>query len=191
VWCELPTDVKQFLRTAVRDFDRGALHAIEHVLLSIAPLHALCEIGDLSCQHTRRDGDRNRCAQCCKYKYAGIHLLHCTGVSDLLLLFETSRGGSGLSAVVSSRWFALLDAALRVLQSCACAQGCPQCVHVSQCGDYNEGLDKGAAKLTLTMLLHGKTDAERLVESWEPTLGTRTNTDTPAPQRKRGRAGGM
>lgn len=41
-------------------YDRFGLHAVEHLLISLAPLVVPCDPGDLSCQHTRRDTDLHR-----------------------------------------------------------------------------------------------------------------------------------
>lgn len=38
-------------------FGQAGLHAIEHLLISLAPLHVMCDPADLSCQHTRRETD--------------------------------------------------------------------------------------------------------------------------------------
>jgi ATP-dependent helicase YprA (DUF1998 family) len=46
-------------------FDQGGLHAIEHVLCSLAPLEVMCDPNDLSCQHTRRETDLHRCVRAC------------------------------------------------------------------------------------------------------------------------------
>jgi ATP-dependent helicase YprA (DUF1998 family) len=60
VWVEVPLEIKRRFAQNPDRFDRGGLHAIEHVLMSIAPLEVMCDPADLSCQHTRRHTDINR-----------------------------------------------------------------------------------------------------------------------------------
>ena len=52
---------------------------------------------------------------------------------------------------------ALLRAALRLVEACACEEpgGCPACLQTSQsnCGLYNEGLDKEASAAVLRATL--------------------------------------
>lgn len=65
VWLtELPHELRQRFREYgpggkphYTRFGQAGLHAIEHVLISLAPLEIMCDPQDLSCQHTRRDTD--------------------------------------------------------------------------------------------------------------------------------------
>lgn len=142
VWTELPGEIKrQFVgyryengrnKRHYDQFDRGGLHAIEHVLCSLAPMEVRCDPGDLSCQHTRRDGDLHR---------------------DKLLLFETARGGTGLAQRLGPALGRLLRAAHKVVSECGCAEGCHGCIVLGSC--YEEGLDKAAAREILTYLVQG------------------------------------
>ena len=114
------------------EYDRGALHSIEHVLCSLAPLVITCDPRDLGCQCTRREGDVNR---------------------YYLLLFETSRGGLGIVDKLADRWMHLLKAAFEIISKCKCTDGCLSCIHCPSCGEYNHGLDKAGAILILSKLL--------------------------------------
>lgn len=64
-------------------------------------------------------------------------------------------GGTGLAQALLSRLEPLLRAAQACLASCKCNTGCPSCILMSGCGEYNEGLDKRAAALILEHLLGG------------------------------------
>ena len=114
------------------EYDRGALHSIEHVLCSLAPLVVTCDPRDLGCQCTRREGDVNR---------------------YYLLLFETSRGGLGIVDKLADRWMNLLKSAYEIISKCGCKDGCLSCIHCPSCGQYNHGLDKAGAILVLSKLL--------------------------------------
>ena len=43
------------------------------------------------------------------------------------------------------------------LEGCSCERGCLSCVHMAGCGEYNEGLEKPAARVILRWLLQGET----------------------------------
>ena len=169
VWCEVPLECQQAYFTAKEtgvcvkkgkrgkrnvevyegEYDRGCLHAIEHVLCSICPLVVTCDPRDLSCQHTRRDGDVNR---------------------YYLLLFETTKGGLGIAEKLAENWIELLTAAYEAIANCPCALGCLSCIYSPSCGDKNSGLDKPGAELLLSLLLgkeakgRGKEKEEEEVE---------------------------
>mmetsp|Transcript_32047 Transcript_32047/g.56666 ORF Transcript_32047/g.56666 Transcript_32047/m.56666 type:complete len:1192 (+) Transcript_32047:129-3704(+) len=124
VWMDLPGSVLQPVAQAGHAVDRGGLHALEHAMISLAPLCCDIEASELTCQHTRRDSDPNR---------------------YLLLLLETQKGGSGSVAKVYERFELLLGRAVRLLEACPCDEGCPNCIVAPYCGEYNHGLDKTAA----------------------------------------------
>eukprot|EP01041_Mallomonas_annulata_P005121 gene5121-10243_t len=110
-----------------------ALHAIEHLICSLAPTCIPCDSTDLSCQHTRSEGDANK---------------------GFLLLFETQKGGFGLVEKIAESWFDLLKASFDLVRHCPCDSGCPSCCHIPSCGDFNEHLDKRMATLVLASLLN-------------------------------------
>ncbi|CAE7228346.1 HRQ1 [Symbiodinium sp. KB8] len=123
-WMDLPGSVLQPLAQAGYSVDRGALHALEHAMIAMAPLCCDVEVMELSCQHTRRDSDPNR---------------------YFLLLYELQKGGSGASDKVYKGWEELLSQAVRLMKECPCESGCPNCIVISGCGDYNHGLEKAGA----------------------------------------------
>jgi DEAD/DEAH box helicase domain-containing protein len=86
------------------EYDRGALHAIEHVMCSLLPALLMCDSTDLSCQHTRRTGDVNR---------------------YYLLIFESSKLGLGLTEKIQDKWFELLRMSYDIVRKCPCSNGCP------------------------------------------------------------------
>ena len=50
----------------------------------------------------------------------------------------------------------LLQAALARLDECECEKGCLACIHMAGCGEYNEGLEKSAARTILKWLVQGE-----------------------------------
>ena len=139
LWLDLPSALRDVLQARGVAYARGGLHALEHVLIGLAPLCATCEPTDLGCQCTRREGDEH---------------------AERLLLFERRRGGVGVADALLLELPRLLEAAAARLASCDCSDGCLSCVHMAGCGEYNEGLDKQAAKRILRWLLEGEWEDE-------------------------------
>lgn len=123
-WMDLPGVVLQPIAQEGSSVDRGGLHALEHAMMAMAPLCCDIEVSELSCQHTRRDSDPNR---------------------YFLLLYEHQKGGTGASEKVYKGWEDLVGQAVRLMEECPCDNGCPNCIVIPGCGDYNHGLDKRVA----------------------------------------------
>lgn len=115
-------------------YARGGLHAVEHLLIGLAPLAVSCDGADLACQCTRRRGDEH---------------------AERLLIFERRPGGAGITEQLLPRLGELLAAAHRRLAACGCGApgGCPGCIQIPRCGEYNEGLDRRAADRVLRWAL--------------------------------------
>ena len=135
LWLELPHELREYLQARGEVYARGGLHALEHLCIGLAPLCATCESSDLGCQCTRREGDEH---------------------AERFLLFERRRGGVGVADALLVELPRLLQAAQARLEACECENGCLACIHMSGCGEYNEGLDKVAACAILRWLLQGQ-----------------------------------
>jgi DEAD/DEAH box helicase domain-containing protein len=135
VWLELPHELRDAMHAHGEAYARGGLHALEHLCIGLSPLCATCESTDLGCQCTRREGDEH---------------------AERLLLFERRRGGVGVADALLVELPTLLQAAQARLEACDCDEGCLACVHMSGCGEYNEGLSKPAARAILRWLLQGE-----------------------------------
>ena len=132
MWVSIPPVIRDEVSGAGWAMERGGLHAIEHLLITLCPLLVHTEPNDLKCQCTRRAGD---------------------GCADYIMLFEANKGGIGLAGRIAETIEQLLSAALRRVSRCPCLAGCPSCIHLPNCGDYNEGLEKAAAIYILCRLL--------------------------------------
>ena len=139
IWLDLPSALRDALHKRGEAYARGGLHALEHLAISLAPLCATCEPTDLGCQCTRRPGDEH---------------------GERFLLFERRRGGVGVADALPEGMPRLLQACQARLDECDCESGCLACVHMSGCGEYNEGLDKSAARTILKWLVQGEMPQE-------------------------------
>lgn len=104
----------------------GALHALEHVLIGLAPLILSCDRWDLG------------------------------GVSSAfglrVFIYEGVKGGVGLSEKLFERFGDLIEMAKEHIENCSCENGCPSCVLSPKCGNNNEPMDKLGSLLILKAL---------------------------------------
>jgi len=122
----LPPAIERGLREAAPTADDylGALHALEHGLISLFPLELLCDRRDVGGLSTPRHPDTGRST-------VFIHDGHPGGVG-------LARGGfDGLES--------LLRETRSMIAACGCEAGCPSCVQSPHCGNANEPLTTGLA----------------------------------------------
>jgi DEAD/DEAH box helicase domain-containing protein len=86
---------------------RGALSGLAYLLRNLAPLHLMCDPGDLGSAVQAQAPE--------------------TGLPTVTL-YDRAPGGAGLSARLYELRDALLEAALDIVRRCPCAEGCPGCV---------------------------------------------------------------
>ncbi len=128
----------------------GSLHATEHAAISLLPLLALCDRGDLG----------------------GISTpLHPQVGCGAVFVYEGHAGGVG----IAPRAFAALPEWLgrvgHLLAECPCEDGCPSCVQSPKCGNGNRPLDKAGARRLLALLLGEEAlvgaELGAAVEAWQ------------------------
>ena len=109
----------------------GTLHAAEHALISLLPLLAMCDRGDIGGLST------------------DLHFE--TGVATVFV-YDGHPGGVG----IAERGFDLFETwvarTATLLSECPCADGCPSCVQSPKCGNLNEPLSKRGARRLLSRL---------------------------------------
>jgi DEAD/DEAH box helicase domain-containing protein len=110
----------------------GALHAAEHAAISLFPLLALCDRGDIG----------------------GISLpFHPQLNAGAVFVYDGHPGGVGLSTRGFRELDDLLARVIDLLDGCGCAAGCPACIQSPKCGNGNRPLDKSGARAVLALLL--------------------------------------
>jgi DEAD/DEAH box helicase domain-containing protein len=135
-WFTVPSSIASRIRSSGLDF-AGGLHAIEHAMIAISPLHAMCDprdLGGVSTEHHRDTGE------------------------STIFVYDGYKGGIGLSEKLHELLPELLVTTLNLVKDCKCEEGCPSCIYSSKCGNNNEPLDKKTAIVLLNYLieeLHG------------------------------------
>jgi len=130
-WIEIEPAVVKRIQAAKRHF-MGGIHAVEHALISMFPLFALCDRNDIG----------------------GISIpLHPQVEKAAIFIYDGYPGGIGLAARGYEIIQPLLEKTRDLVASCPCAEGCPACIHSPKCGSGNKPLDKEAALSILKYLL--------------------------------------
>lgn len=131
LWFKAERPIEEALRLA-GEHVLGALHAAEHAAISLIPLLALCDRGDIG----------------------GIsYPLHPQVGTAAVFIYDGHPGGVGLAARVFPELPAFLGRVLDLVTSCPCEDGCPSCVQSPKCGNGNRPLDKRGAAHLLRLLL--------------------------------------
>jgi DEAD/DEAH box helicase domain-containing protein len=114
----------------------GTLHAAEHTLISVLPLHAMCDRWDIG----------------------GLSIGYHPGTEQpTIFIYDGHPGGVGLTRQGYRRFERLVADALGVICDCACEDGCPSCVQSPKCGNLNEPLSKRGARTLFERMRGGRT----------------------------------
>ena len=129
-WYTLP--VEALLQRGVQQAQvLGAVHAAEHALIGLLPLFAICDRWDVG----------------------GVSMaLHPDTGSPTIFVYDGYPGGAGIADLAFGRLHEHLHTTYELVDACGCDDGCPSCVQSPKCGNWNEHLDKGAARALLAAL---------------------------------------
>ncbi len=134
LWFEVPEALRDHIKHSAPGglHFMGGIHAVEHAMIGLFPLFALCDRGDVG----------------------GIsYSFHPQVGRPAIFLYDGYPDGIGLAERCYRVLDELMDHTVRLLQECPCEAGCPSCIHSPKCGSGNKPLDKAAAILTLRGLL--------------------------------------
>lgn len=133
LWLNIPPFIQKKLEDEKYHF-MGAIHALEHALISLFPLFVLCDrndIGGISCPHHEQ-----------------------TDVATIFV-FDGHDGGVGLCNEAYTKFDDLILECKSIISGCECENGCPSCIHSPKCGSGNRPIDKAAClKLIEEILLN-------------------------------------
>ena len=137
-WLEITEDIQKCLEERQLHF-MGAIHALEHAMISLFPLLVLCDrndIGGISCPR------------------------HPQTAWAAIFVYDGHAGGVGLATEAYRRIDELLNQTHKTIQACPCENGCPSCVHSPKCGSGNRPIDKQACLVLLEEILKGEEKVE-------------------------------
>lgn len=110
----------------------GGVHGLEHALMAVAPFLAGCDRADLGSSWYSVFPDTMRPA---------------------VFVFDKTPGGIGLCERLHESATGWVRAALQLLTSCACEDGCPACLYSTRCEAGNEALSKAGAIRALRQMV--------------------------------------
>jgi DEAD/DEAH box helicase domain-containing protein len=130
LWFKLPPAWTEELRHRGADL-MGGLHAAEHAMIGLMPLHVLCDRWDLG----------------------GLSIpVHPDTGTATIFIHEGVEGGIGLT----EKGFELVGDIVRttweLVRDCPCEAGCPACVLSAKCSNDNVPIDKAVAVEVLNAL---------------------------------------
>jgi DEAD/DEAH box helicase domain-containing protein len=109
----------------------GAVHAAEHTLIGLLPLFTICDRWDVG----------------------GVSMAeHPATGEPTIFVYDGYPGGAGIAELAFAALGRHLRAAADLVAQCPCEGGCPSCVQSPKCGNWNEYLDKDAARRLLDLL---------------------------------------
>lgn len=122
MWFTVPPELLSLLGELSRL--PGAIHALEHALIALLPLFAMCDRWDIGGLSTP---------------------VHAQTEQPTVFVYDGHPGGVGISRQGFERFAEWVRSALDLIKDCPCENGCPSCVQSPKCGNWNEPLDKKAA----------------------------------------------
>jgi DEAD/DEAH box helicase domain-containing protein len=141
LWFTIPDNVQATIEDQGLDFF-GGLHAVEHALIALSPIFAMCDRWDIGGLSTP---------------------LHVDTDKPTIFIYDGFEGGIGISEALYSKIKLLWEKTLDLIDTCECKEGCPSCIYSPKCGNENEPLDKKAANIILKTMVNSAKNNARLL----------------------------
>jgi DEAD/DEAH box helicase domain-containing protein len=130
-WFIIPDEIREEIEEQELDF-AGGLHAVEHAMIAMSPIFAMCDRWDIGGLSTP---------------------LHPDTEEPTIFIYDGFEGGIGISETLYADIKPLWEKTLQLIDTCECKDGCPSCIYSPKCGNENQPLDKKAASIILKQLL--------------------------------------
>jgi DEAD/DEAH box helicase domain-containing protein len=144
LWFLVPDKLREELDSQNLDF-AGGLHAVEHAMIAMSPIFAMCDRWDIGGLSTP---------------------LHPDTGEPTIFIYDGFEGGIGISENLYANIKLLWEKTLQLIETCECKEGCPSCIYSPKCGNENEPLDKKAARIILKYLITINLESlEKLIEN--------------------------
>ncbi|KAL6881536.1 P-loop containing nucleoside triphosphate hydrolase protein [Trichoderma novae-zelandiae] len=141
MWLDIPGQVLELLRDLQLNA-AAAIHAAEHVIMSLLPAFVISLPGDVRTE--------------CKVALKEFAKKETKRKRPARLTFYDAKGGangSGVSTKAFDHIDHLLERALKRVEECCCQQGCVECVASEICKESNEVISKAGCLVILRSLL--------------------------------------
>ena len=131
MWFIIPEGIREEIEDERLDF-AGGLHAVEHAMIAMSPMFAMCDRWDIGGLSTTLHPD--------------------TGKSTIFI-YDGFEGGIGISEALYAKIEELWKKTLQLIENCECEEGCPSCIYSPKCGNENKPLDKEGATIILRRII--------------------------------------
>jgi len=131
-WFNISEEIQNEIETKGFDF-QGGIHAVEHAMIAMSPIFAMCDRRDIGGFSTSFHPDTK---------------------SPTIFIYDGFEGGIGISEALYTKIYELWKKTYQLIEKCECKDGCPSCIFSPKCGNENDPLDKKAAILILNRLLN-------------------------------------
>ena len=148
MWFTLPAELFPSEAELVRL--PGAIHAVEHALIALLPLFAMCDRWDIGGLSTP---------------------VHSQTEQPTIFVYDGHAGGVGISRQGFERFPEWVARRPKLVRDCPCEGGCPSCIQSPKCGNWNEPLDKEQAVRLLGALGEASDPSSRLRFTTPPSRG--------------------
>jgi len=136
LWFEIPETILN--RISEEDMDiAGGLHALEHALIALSPLIAMCDRWDIGGMSTSSHADTQ---------------------TATIFIYDGYPGGIGISEKLYEEFWSLFEKTQKLINECSCQSGCPSCIFSPKCGNDNQPLDKRCALFIINEIIKLKND---------------------------------
>jgi DEAD/DEAH box helicase domain-containing protein len=133
-WFIIPDEIQREIENMGLNF-AGGLHAVEHAMIAIAPIFAMCDRWDIGGLSTP---------------------LHTDTGKPTIFIYDGFEGGIGISEALYAKMDELWKKTFELIDKCECEEGCPSCIYSPKCGNENKPLDKKAAEIILRRLIENR-----------------------------------
>jgi DEAD/DEAH box helicase domain-containing protein len=113
----------------------ASLHAVEHALIALLPLWAMCDRWDIGGLSTN---------------------VHFQTGRPTIFVYDGHPGGVGITARGFEAFEGWAADTAKMIAGCPCDHGCPSCVQSPKCGNLNDMLDKAGALELLGRMLESR-----------------------------------
>ncbi len=127
LWFSIPEKLKNEIEEKYTENEvyEGGLHGVEHALISLFPLHVMCDRFDIGGLSTNYHKDTQQAT---------------------IFIYDAYEGGIGITEKAIDIFPDLLKSTKDLLDNCECVSGCPSCIYSPKCGNDNKPLNKDSTK---------------------------------------------
>lgn len=158
LWFTIPEKIKNEIEDKYSENEvyEGGLHGVEHALISLFPLHVMCDRFDIGGLSTNYHKDTQE---------------------STIFIYDAYEGGIGITEKATDIFPDLLKSTKDLLDNCECISGCPSCIYSPKCGNDNKPLNKDSTKYILNYMYSQISENKKSKDLIKNSLETKEKSD--------------